>query len=342
MIFSNLQDIVGIEGKKTSSKILNWGLGKKNFLNIITPSYNTSLIFIEVMMQFVAEGKNVLYLTGEAEDNIQSIVYFQKHTKFKDYIYLKNGEVTSNSHLNFCSYSNAVTVHKKYDLVIYDDIRSYPIYSRYEILDIVNKCCSESGKIIAYSISRIFNKSEEIVLPIRDDKMPIAEPRIITTRIDINKDIPFVVYEYIKWSVSIGKRVIISVPDDRKVFSVTSYIYKYFKSITHNIFFYSTNDKSEKSINEFNKYKGSILVTDDFDTACYRDDSKNIIVFFADDSNYGYKKLVYFCGRTGKGDMVNRGEVIYLAREENKQIDRAKNITRAFNKMAWEKGLLSL
>lgn len=341
MIVNNLKE-VSIGEKQTSTTILKWGLGKKNFLNIMAPSYNTSLIFIEIIMKFVDDGKNVLYITGEPEKNIESILYFRKHTKFRDYTYLRNTGSMSNSNLNFASYSKAVMVHKKYDLVIYDDIRSYPRYSKYEILDIVNKCCSKTGKIIAYSIARIFNKSEELVLPIRNNKMPIAEPRVITTRIDINKDIPFVVYEYIKWSISVGKRVIISVPDDQKIFNVTSYIYRYFKALTHNIFFYSMNDKGTKDIREFQKYKDSIVVTDDFDAIGDSDDSKNIIVFFADEKQYDYKQLVYFCGRTGKGDMVNRGEVIYLAREENKQIDLAKKITRGFNKMAWEKGLLSL
>ncbi len=341
MIGNNLKEVSN-EERKISTTILNWALGKENFLNIISPPYNTSLILIEAIMKFIDEGKNVLYITGETEKNIESILYFRKYTKFRNYTYLRNGAIISNSNLNFTCYSKAVTVHKKYDLVIYDDIRSYPRYSNYEILDIVNKCCSDTGKIIAYSIARIFNRSEEIVIPIRNDKMPIAEPRVITTRIDVNKDVPFVVFEYIKWSISVGKRVIIFVPDDSKVFNVTSYIYKYFKSITHNIFFYSMNDKSAKVIKEFQKYKDSIVVTDDFDAICDRDDSKNIIVFFADENYYDYKKLVYFCGRTGKGDMVNRGEVIYLAREENKEIDLAKKITRGFNKMAWEKGLLSL
>jgi len=341
MIVNNFKE-VSFDEKKISTTILNWGTSKENYLNVIAPSYNTSLIFMEIIMKFIDDGKSILYVTGEAEKNIESIIFFRKYTKFRDYTYLRNSGSISNSNLNFASYSKAVIVHKRYDLVIYDDIRSYPRYSRYEILDIVNKCCNETGKIIAYSIGEIFNKSEEIIVPIRNNKMPIAEPRIITTRIDINKDVPYVVYEYIKWSISVGKRVIISVPDDAKVFNVTSYIYKYFKSLTHNIFFYSRSDKSPKVIREFQKYKDSIVVTDDFDAICENDDSKNIIVFFADENYYDHKKLVYFCGRTGKGNMVNRGEVIYLAREENKQIDLAKNITRAFNKMAWEKGLLSL
>jgi late competence protein required for DNA uptake (superfamily II DNA/RNA helicase) len=341
MIVNNLKE-VSIEGKKISSRILHWGEGGKIFLNITAPPYNTSLIFIEILMKFIDEGKNVLYITGEEEKNIEIIGYLRKYTKFRNYTYIRNNTSISNSCLNFCTYSRAITIPKKYDLVIYDDIRSYPNYSKYEILDIVNKCCDEKGKIIAYSIELIFNNAEEIVVPMRNNRMPITEPRIITTRIDVNKDVPFVVYEYIKWSISIGKRVIIAVPDDTKVFNVTSYIYKYFKSTTHNIFYYSKNEKNVKVIRECHKYKDVIVITNDLDVICDDDYKTNILVFFAEDNQYNYKKLAYFCGRTGKGDIVNRGEVIYLVKEENKEIDRAKDITRTFNKMAWEKGFFSL
>lgn len=341
MIINNLKEVT-IEVRKISNKILNWGGNRESFLNITSPPYNTSLIFIEILMMFIDEGKDILYITGEQEKNIEIIDYLRKYTKIRNYTYIRSSTTISNSRLNFCTYNKAVTIPKRYDLVIYDDIRSYPNYSKYEILDIVNKCCDEKGKIIAYSIESIFNNAEEIILPMRNNKMPITEPRVITTRIDINKDVPFVIYEYIKWSISIGKRVIIAVPDDTKVFNVISYIYKYFKDITRNIFYYSKNEKNVKVIREFHKYKDGIMITNNIDDICRDEYKTNILVFFADDKQYNYKNLVYFSGRTGKGDIVNRGEVIYLVKEENNEIEKAKGITRTFNKMAWEKGFLSL
>lgn len=342
MSINNLNTL-SIEEIKASNAILNWSLGRKNFLSIVAPPYNTALIFIRTIMECVNIGRRVIYITEEYEKNIQIIKYLISNTKFRKYTYLRNSITSSNFSLIFCNYKKAVLIKDKFDLVIYDDIRSYPIYSRYEIIDIMNKCCADNGKLITYSIDNVFNKGKGMILPIKNNKMPLVEPRVITTRIDINKDMPFVVYEYIKWSINIGRKVAIIVPSNNvTIFNVTSYVFKYCEELTHNIIYYSENEKTINKINELHKYEDGIVVTDSFDSICDNNNNINIIVFFADNSEFNYKRLVYFCGRTGEGDIGSRGEVIFLAKEENYEIEKAKVITRNFNKKAWEDGLLSL
>ncbi|WP_010233355.1 hypothetical protein [Clostridium arbusti] len=341
MNINNLNTL-SIKEMKISNSILNWSFGRKNLLSIVAPPYNTALIFLKVIMEYISTGRRVIYITEECEKNIQIIIYLRNNTKFRKYTYLKNSITGSSSSLIFCNYKKAVLIKDKFDLVIYDDIRSYPIYSKYEIIDIMNKCCYENGKLIAYSIDDIFNKGKEMILPIKDNKMPLVEPRIITTRIDISKDMPFVVYEYIKWSINIGRRVAIILPNSINIFNVTSYVVKYCEVLTHNITYYSQYEKNINTIKEFHKYDEGVIVTDDFDSVCTDNNSINIMIFFADSNEFNYKKLVYFCGRTGEGDIGSRGEVICLAKEENYEIEKAKNITRNFNKKAWEDGLLSL
>ncbi|MFT8314533.1 MAG: hypothetical protein ABF633_09855 [Clostridium sp.] len=338
---NNLNNL-SIEEIKISNAILNWSFGRKNFLSVVAPPYNTSLIFIKTIMEFISNEKKVLYITGEYEKNIQIIKYFRNNTKFRKYTYIRNSVTMTNSSLVFCNYKKSILIKDKFDLVIYDDIRSYPLYSKYEIIDIMNKCCNEHGKLIAYSIDDIFNKGKEILLPAKYNKMPLVEPRIITTRIDINKDMPFVVYEYIKWSINIGRRVAMILPNSVNIFNVTSYVFKYCEMLTHNITYHSKYENNTNKINELHKYESGIIVTDDFDSICIDNSSMNIIVLFADNSEFNYKKLVYFCGRTGEGDIGSRGEVIFLAKEENYEIEKAKAITRNFNKKAWEDGLLSI
>ena len=75
----------------------------------------------------------------------------------------------------------------------------------------------KSTKLIVYSIESILNNKREIFLPVKDNRIPIMEPRTILTRIDINKDIPFVIYEYLKWSINSDRKVIICVPDEEKI-----------------------------------------------------------------------------------------------------------------------------
>ena len=63
------------------------------------------------------------------------------------------------------------------------------------------------------------------------------------------------------------------------------------------------------------------------------------MVFFADNSQYNYKNLVHFCGKVGRGESIKRAEVIFLSNSISKDMEAAKNITRSFNKEAWEMNL---
>lgn len=333
---------LSIEEKKVSEEILGWCSGNEDFVNVISPPNNTALIFIETMLHFVRHERRVLYITDESHKNIQLIRSLRLYTNFKQYTYLKNNIDTSNYFLIFCKFNNAAQIEEKFDLIIYDEIRSYPKYSESEIKSLMYSLIKTEGKLIYFSVEDNFNKSREISLYIRSNKMPLVEPRLITTRIDVNKEMPSVVYDYIKWSMNINRRVIILVPDKLKLFNVMSYVCKACDKLTRNIFYYSSEEKNVKAIGEFNKFSDSIMVTDDFDSVCTKDDNVNIIVFFADSVKFTYKQLIYLCGRTGNGGIKNRGEVLFLANTETMDIEKAKNITRNFNKEAWEKGLLRL
>lgn len=340
----NTDDIneLNFEEKKTSIEILHWCQGKGSFLNIVSPPYNTALIFIETILEYLRYEKKVLYITDEKHKYIEVIKKIKEYTNFKQYTYLNSNLNLSNYLLVFSGYKKAAEIKEEFDLVIYDDIRSYPRYSKIEIAELMNNCCKSDGKLISYSIEEVFKNQKSIFLNLRNNKIPIVEPRLITTRLDINKEMPYVVYEYVKWSINIGRRVIIPVPDKVCLFNVMSYVFKYADKLTRNIMYYSSEEKNVKAISEFRKFNDCIMVTDDFDSVCTKDEVANIIVFFADYKKYTYKKLTYFCGRTGKGGIKDRGEVLLLANEETNDIERAKNITRNFNKEAWESGLLRL
>lgn len=337
MVINNLK-----REDKIEDFIMNWCCGNESFLNVVAPPYNTSLIFLNTISEYVDKNKRILYITEELQKNLELILYFRKHTKYRGYTYISKAADVSDSNIVFCSYRGAALINSsKFDLVIYDNIRSYPKYSKYEILDVMNKCVKEDGKLIFYSYEEIFYGKRELFIAARDDKNPISEPRVIKTRINLNEDIPFVVYEYLKWSIKINMKVVILVPHYTKIPSVYEYINKYCKNRAQKTLYYSSSEKNERDIKEFTKYKKCIIITDDFDAVSQNNESFNIIAFFADSEGYNYKKFVYLCGRTGRGDIRKRGEVIYLARNETEDIEKAKDITRYFNKIAWEKGLFN-
>lgn len=335
-------DSLSIEEKKVSEEILQWCNGNEKLLNVISPPYNTMLIFMEAVLYYVRHGKRILYITDEKHKSIQLIRSLRTYTDFKQYTYLKNNSDIGNYFLVFSSYNKAVQIEEKFDLIIYDEIRSYPKYSKAQIGNLIKSHEKEEGKIISYSIDESFNAGRDIFLNIRSNKIPLVEPRLIMTRIDVNKEMPYAVYEYIKWSMNIDRKVIIPVPDKVKLFNVMSYVCKACNTLTRNIFYYSSDEKNIKAVSEFRRFNDCIMVTDDFDRVCADDETVNVIVFFADSVKFTYKELIYFCGRTGRGGIKNRGEVVFLANAETLDIEKAKNITRNFNKEAWEKGLLRL
>lgn len=332
---------LGYIKEKTSEAIYNWGLGKEKILNVILPPYSSSAIFLKTIMSCVLSGKRVLYITGEAEENIELLGLIKRYTEFRDYSYIRNGFIPVNSLLVISNYRTAVKIKDKFDLVIYDDVRSFPEYNNYEIMDLTIKCVNDEGKLICCSIESIFKSQRDIILPVRDNKKPFPEPRYIITRIDIKKDIPFMVYDYLKFSLDNNRKVIIYVPGEDKVECVYNYLCNFKDSLAKNIMYYIKGRSDEKVLNNFVKVKKAVIVTDDYSDVYSDLRDIDVMVYFTDDERFNYKKLVYFCGKVGKSD-PNRGEVIFLANVESEDMDRAKEITRSFNKEAWEMGLLNI
>ena len=194
---------------------------------------------------------------------------------------------------------------------------------------------------MTYSVESVFKMGSDLILPVGDNQLPMVEPRIITTRIDVNKDIPFVVYEYLNWSIDSDRKVIVYVPDDEKVENVSKYLSGYRKEFSKNIFHSTNYDKNKMHLLNFNKGKKGILVTDCFEDFLTDYKGVDVMVYFAEHKIFSYKKLVYFCGKAGRGEKFIRGEVIFLSSEESDDMAKAKDITRRFNKEAWKEGLLN-
>ncbi|MCD3194939.1 hypothetical protein G8S49_06745 [Clostridium botulinum C] len=327
---------------RISDEIISWSLSKEKFLNIISPPYNFCDIFLEVIVRFVRKNKRVLYITNESKENITIINSIKKYTTLKKYVYYEKGIQYEDMLLIISSHNNAREIKKKFDLVIYDDIKSFSINDREDIIKITLDLCKELGRIIAYSIEKVFFSNNEVNFPIRKNCIPIIEPKFIETRIDINKDIPYVAYEYIKWSITNNHKVIIYVPDQQRVFSVYNYLYKYFNSFHRTNMPFINNQGYNKLLYSFKEMQNGIIITNDFDDLYFKVKNINVMVFFADDIKFDYKKLVYLCGKVGINQNRLSGEVVFLGNYETDDIDKAKYITRCFNKMAWEMELLKI
>ncbi len=327
---------------KILKQIVDWSLGKEKFLNIVSPPYNVSHTFIEIILRFTSVGKRVLYITNEDVGEADIINEIKKRSSFRKYMYFKENSTCGNALLIIARHEMLNKFNEQFDLVIYNDIKNFSLYRKEEIAQASMMKSKSNGKIISYSIEKIFDNSREILLPVRENNYPIIEPKFISTRIDINKDIPYVIYEYLEWSINSNNRVIVYVPDEEKVVNVYKYLSKYCSKFSENTIYFIKDNNNKNILYKFMNIKSGIVITNHFNDIYFDLNNINVMVFFADDKYFDYKKLVYLCGKVGRNERALRGEVIFLGNYETEDIDKSKNITRYFNKEAWEMNLLRL
>lgn len=309
--------------------------GKVKALNIVTIPYNSSQILGRIIDDAYIKKERILYITSEAENDIDIIKFLNENTNYSMF----KGEAKTKGNFIISSYYHARKLKYKFDLIIYNDIRSYPEVSSYEILDLLNILIKGDGRILYFGVEGILSRSREIIIPVRDCRIPMFEPKIITTRVDFTKDIPFVIFEYLKWSLRYNRKVIIYTPDAEMTKCVYDYMVNYMDKLTKDIFHFSEIDKLDL-VKAFAKSSKAILITNDFKELGINMQDCDIMVFFADDTAFNYKKLLFLSCKGIRYPNKYIGEVIFLSKDETDEMDKTRDLIRRLNKEAWEKGLL--
>ena len=231
-----------------------------------------------------------------------------------------------------------------FDLVIFDDISGISVIEDSFVLPFLKNI--SSNKKIILSMSELLTNNK--VYEINDELVLFKEPRSIQTKIDLNYDMPHVVFEFLEWFMLNETKVILITKDSDSSKNVYSYMKKYvsFSSKLNNVFI----DNNFKSFCDFESnvklnsyiYITSICFFNEFQEFIFKDKSKvhnfNIVVFFASDRVFNYKNLLSLCGMSNfLKDCKN--EVIFVSNYENMEILMAKRISRSYNKRLWEFGL---
>ena len=331
------------EKDEISKEILKCPLNGKRRIDVVSAFYNSSDIFLKTIIAFANSKKSILYVTNEDERCIDIIYFINKFSNLGQHTYTTEiDDINVNEYLHICSHENALKLQEKFDLVIYNDVRSFPKYDKEQIRNILLKRCKSDGTAIAYCVENVLNEGKTIMFPLKNTNIPIIEPRIITTRINLSMDIPLVVYEYLNWSIISNRKVIIFTPDEEKANAVFEYLSNFKKKLSENMFLFISK-KSDDSIKVkfMNKDKG-IIVTNDFEETYLEFHSVDVMVYFADNIKFNHKQLLCLSSKVGRYDNTQRGEAIFLANVETVQMDKAKNIAREFNEKAWERGLLNI
>ena len=326
--------------KYAVQKIDYWYKKHIKFLTIITVPFNTSCIFADIIDKLSRSGKKILYVWGKERENRELINSIREFNSQITYSYAKNSDIDTN--LTFIHYKNLKNIKKEYDLVIFDDITYFSGLRNDKLFEYVREYEHIGKRIIVYSIEKLPIIGEKFQLSAYNYEQPFVEPRVMTTRIDLNMDIPYSLYDYLKWFKDSNHKVAILVPDKEKVRNV----YEYFehKLKLSGVKVIKVVEKSEiKRLERVLKYKDKsiFIITNQSEELlenCYIDDA---VVIFSDSIDFNYKKILYICGAM-RNMNYNVPEVLLISNSISEEMDKAKDIARQFNKIVWEKSLRHL
>lgn len=329
------------EFNNCESKISKWYNKQSKILSIITNPYNTSLIFINIIKALIKENNKILYVWNGEDCNREIIESLKKDDiKFK-YSYMEEKEMNDN--LVFINFKNIRNIKNSYELCIIDDISKYSTLSKEEIREGIEYLYLYSKRIISYSIEKIINMGTSFDIADLIRREVFVEPRIITTRVKLDEDMPYTLYDYLMWFKSNNRKVIIYVPNEEKINKIFNYYTDELKIKDIKIIKFLKNN-TIKDIEQIYKIKnkGAFIITNNIREYAGDEGNIDVVVLFADEAIYNYKKILYFCADVGK-NIKNKymGEVLLVGKDISEDMDLAKNMARSYNKNIWEKGLLS-
>ena len=333
------REVVKVSKKPIEDRILDGAKQKLHKINIIAALNNKEQIFNKVFKWCFEEHKKILYIINMDIEEMDILGTIDK--KLINCIEDEKA-MTYIDKVNICTHNRALYLKEKFDFVIYDEINSRPRYSKEAIKKLMDYACNNYGTMISYSMEPIFTKEITLYNLRKDKQVPISEPRVIVTRMNIEEEIPMGVYEYLKWSINTNKKVIIYAPDDKKANKVYKYLCNIEDKLTKNVFKNIVGNDNKKELSKFLLSEYGILVTDDFNENYSGIHPLNIMIFFADHHNFNYKDLIYISSKVNRRSIAEREEVIFLCNNETEHMDRCKNILRELNKRAWEEGVLKL
>ena len=321
------------ELSNTFNKINKWYGKKIKVLNLKTRPFNTIEIFSNIINKVLSENKNILYVFCSEEKEYIKLRVNDIHEFLDETITSKQ----LNTNLCYKTIGELEGEVKDYDLVIVDDISLFSKISNEFIRESIENIYWKSSKIIIYSSEYIFPIGEKFELPYILAKEPMVEPRLMSTRIRLEENIPLSLFEYFKWFKENKRIVLVVVPSEEKLNKVYNHYYEVLRDLNIRVVRYTKNQDFKFIKEIINGYSDSVfIITNNCGHYMKKILNVNIILLFADDMYYSYKKIVYMCASLDNSREI-QSELIMVSREVSQDMDDAKSITRGFNRRLWEK-----
>lgn len=332
-----LEDLNELEFEDANKNIKYWFDNKASkILNVISYPFNELYIFNDVIKEVINNNNNVLYMTCKKE-NEEIIKYLEEcninHCHIEEYDENKAVPSVILSEVNILT-----NIKGRFGLVIIDDISGLSCLNNVELLECIDVLYNKCDKMIIYSYDNAMKNVDSLYVGSLMRSKPIIEPRIITTRIDLSSDMPYIAYDYIKMFKKKKRKLFIFVPDEDKRDDVYNYLSKKLNIEEKSKLICSNDRNNIREEIECLEDEPLIVVSSDiyYDIKDIQD--TDVIIYYSDDASFDTKKLVYICGEVGYKD--KEGEVLLLSNNISRSMEESKEITRKYNKHLWKRGLV--
>lgn len=286
------------------------------FINLICEPYQ-KLNFIESLI-------------SDCLINNEKVLYVGKSRK------VCKSEQLNSMNFNFVNFNNLFNIKKNFDLIIYDDVSLYSNKSSIECNEDLMYLKRLSKKIVICSVDKVFNNIKHIEILNNQRKTHFLEPRLITTRVNLETSMPYTLYDYIEWFIREKRILVVYVPNK---FNLNK-IYEYYTddlNLENKVKIVKEDKKNSflKIVNESRfKKEGVIFITDSLHEYFDSIPECDMVIYSFEKDIVDYKKIIFACGALCKNKCTGR-EVILLSNEEGDNIETARRLARGFNKTLW-------
>ena len=327
-----------MNNKELSSIIKNvnsWYSKRIKVLSIKSRPYNSIEILFSTIYRVLNEGDKVLYVWCSRD---KSIIRNKENKLINGVLeYAQKDRILDN--IKFVTIDEVKFESEEYDLVIFDDISFFSKESIESVRSSVEDIYWKSRKILIYSCEYIFPIGGKLEIPYLNSKKPMVEPRIISTRIKLDEDIPLALFDYYNWFKENKKKILIMVPNEKKLNKVYEKYHEILSSENTRVIKHNKGEDFKNLFSVISNTKESVfIITNNINEYITKLENISVVLLFADDIFYNYKKILNICAaiNSTNGEL---NEVLLVSKESSDDIDKARNIIRGFNKRLWEKNL---
>lgn len=319
--------IVALES--LSRELMNWYDNSAiKAINIVSVPYR-GVEPIEDLLDRLGGKKRILYITGTLNEG-DDLIRFLKEKEIQPVF-----QEDKKAKMVILDYDQALKIRHNYDLIIYDDLNTFPTHRKSEMQGLLNYAYYRAERIIAYSLEKVFRNVISLELPLKKTGSFVTEPRFIDTKLNIRSGIPNSIYEYIEFFYTDRRDTMIFVPDRSTGEAMANYLKRINPELGDTLYSISGlgHDEVKKLLEGGNPPR--ILFTDAMDDFSDVPVNFDFIVSMSDHIRYDYRQFVFLCLRAGLYEEVN-GEVILISQTMTDDMARTKELTQSYNRVLWE------